>query len=116
MENENKDVVLEGSIIKQAIEKTEFDLKEMIKDVAGIASVYEVKTASYDMIIRKLGYHGFTIVYQTRSRDGVIELSSSNALTDGIGALIERKGVVVNEKLFYDISKKYSQQVINAKK
>tara|TARA_R110000765_G_scaffold300182_2_gene394836 strand:- start:35 stop:409 length:375 start_codon:yes stop_codon:yes gene_type:complete len=117
MEEKNEEVVaIEGGItIKQVLEKQEFDLKEMIKEIADVPVVYRVRSASSDMIIRRLGYNGFTVIYTISNRDGEISLDSSDETKDHIAFHIERKGEVLPEKAFYDISKQYSQQQIALK-
>jgi len=116
MENdEEKTIVAEGVTIRQVLEKQEFDLKEMVKEVSGIPSVYVVRNASFDMIIRRLGYNGFTIIYNISNRDGKISLDSFNETPDHVVYHIERKGKQIEENAFYDISKKYSQQQLAKK-
>jgi len=103
-------VAIEGATIRQVLEKQEFDLKEMVKDIANIPSVYSIDTASYKIIARKLGYNGFTIVYMTSNRNGEISLDSFSQTPDNIEYFIEHKGMAVDEKMFYDISKEFSKQ------
>ena len=89
MEEKNEEVVaIEGGItIKQVLEKQEFDLHEIITHISALKS----------------------------NRDGEISLDSSDETKDHIAFHIERKGEVLPEKAFYDISKQYSQQQIALK-
>lgn len=110
-ENDDEQLIaVEGATIRDVLNKQEFDLKNMIDSIKDVATVYEIQTASYSIIVRKLGYIGFTIAYMTSKRDGSITLDAWDITPDHIEAQIERKSVIVDEKEFYNISKKYSKQ------
>ena len=110
MDKEKDVVAVEGVTIKQVLEKQEFDLKEMVEQIANVPSVYMVENASSAMIIRRLGYNGFTVVYTVSKRSDEISLDSYDQTPDHIISHIERKGEIVDEGIFYVISKEFSKQ------
>ena len=106
MKEINKDIV------KEAVAHNEFNLKEMLARTKNVISHYAVERASANLIIRKVGYAGFCVVYMYNKVDGKWSVEGHPATPDHIVGLIERQGVQLETDVeFYKASHAYSTQV-----
>tara|TARA_R110002020_G_scaffold89003_2_gene217865 strand:- start:102 stop:452 length:351 start_codon:yes stop_codon:yes gene_type:complete len=106
--SENK---LSPNIIEEASERNSLELKEMIDSVKNVVSHFVVDRASTRMIIRRIGYNGFTVVFSYFKPSGEWSVHGSEKTTDSTMFLIENFGVALaNDAEYYLASKAYSRQ------
>ena len=96
-------------IVKQAFEKNELDLKEIIEATKDVVTVWEIDRPSTKIITRKLGYNGFTVSFTLFKPSGEWTVNSSDELPEGLEFMINRWGVEIDDSEFYVASKAYSR-------
>ena len=103
--------LMESNIIEDAKEQIGLDLKQMIEDTKDVVSVYVVDRKSAKMIIRKVGYAGFTVVYNYSKSTGKWSVCGYDTTPDRINVYIENWGnQLVGDEAFYEASHAYSWQ------
>jgi hypothetical protein len=96
-------------ILKQAVEKNELDIKEMIEATKNVVTHYEIDRPSTYIAVRKVGYNGFTVSFTLFKPSGEWSVNGSNELPEGLEFMLNRWGVQSeSDSCFYEASKAYS--------
>tara|TARA_R100000544_G_C2220433_1_gene57198 strand:+ start:234 stop:572 length:339 start_codon:yes stop_codon:yes gene_type:complete len=104
-------MVEDVNIIDEAIEKISVDLKDMIEATKDTVSVYVVERKSARIVIRKVGYASFTVVYTFNKVTGEVSVQGYDETPNRIQIYIDNWGELQeNDKEFYKASKQYSNQ------
>ena len=104
-------MVEDVNIIDGAIEKISVDLKDMIEATKDTVSVYVVERKSARIVIRKVGYASFTVVYTFNKVTGEFSVQGYDETPNRIQIYIDNWGELQeNDKEFYKVSKQYSNQ------
>ncbi len=97
-------------IIKQAVEKNELDLKKLIEDTKNVVTVWEVNRPSTRVILRKVGYNGFTVAFSLLKPTGEWSVQSANEIPEGLEFIVNNWGTQLpDDSEFYKASKAYSR-------
>lgn len=103
--------LMDKNIIEGAKEQMDLDLKQMLEDTKDVVSVYVVDRKSAKMIIRKLGYAGFTVVYNYSKSTGKWSVCGYDITPERINVYIDNWGQQLEgDEAFYEASHAYSWQ------
>lgn len=96
---------MKTNLIEKAVENNEINLKKLIDSVKDTVSFYVIDRASTRVVVRKVGYNGFTVCYtyfrpnETWSSEGFSETP------ENIKFMIDNYGKKCEESEFYKASK-----------
>lgn len=99
------------NIIEAAVERNEINIKDMIEATKNTVTHYVVNRNSARLVIRKIGFKGFCVVFQYNKGTEEWSVDSFNTVPDNIEFFISNWGEQLDsDKEFYMASKAYSRQ------
>lgn len=99
-----------SNVVVEAHEKNEIQLKEMIESIKDVVTCYVIDRASTRIVVRKVGYNGFTVSFNYFKPTGEWSINSGLKTPENISFMINNFGQQMkDDSEFYKASKEYSK-------